>query len=85
MSSRAMLMMRLRFMNKCKKFNKIREKRSEKIVINRMTSVDKDAKKKKKWSECSFRKRKLIEKKEKMARSPKKKQRNLDSILVEVQ
>ena len=84
MYSRAMLMTRLRFMNKCKKFNKIREKMSEKIAINRMMNDDKDAKKKKKWSECSFRKRKPIEKKEKMARSPKKKQRNLDSILVEV-
>lgn len=73
-------MMRLKFMNKCKKLNRIKEIRTEKIVKNKLRIVVQDDRKRKMQIELNFRERNRIANIGKMDWSPKKKLKNLDSI-----
>lgn len=78
-------MMRLKYMKKCNKLNPNKEIRTEKIVKNKLRIVVQNDKKRKMQNALNIRKRNWIVNKEKMEWLPKKKLKNLDSILVKDQ
>lgn len=80
---RNMLMMRLKFMRTCKKLNRNKEIRTEKIVKNKSKIVVRDDKKKKTQIEPNIRERNKIVNKEKMDKLPKKKLKNSVSTSAE--